>query len=96
EGDGSAEDVERVVGFVSFDAQGDVVHVTQFGGESGTYDRLLTEPTRFAEKERMTVEVLVDADDDTRRSAVEGAGFDYEGPGPTFEGRETVRYRLPP
>lgn len=91
-----ASDGDDVAGFVSFDAREDSVHITQFGGTSEVYGLLLAEPARFAEKEGMSVEMLVDAGDDSRRSALEAAGFTYEGPGPTFEGRETVRYRQTP
>ncbi|MFC4359810.1 hypothetical protein ACFO0N_17840 [Halobium salinum] len=91
-GDGA----DAVAGFVSFDARDDVVHITQFGGETAAYDALLGEPARFARKEGMRVEVLVDAGDDDRRSALESAGFEYDGSGPTFEGQETVRYGMAP
>jgi hypothetical protein len=96
EAESGADDAGDVAGFVSFDAREDAVHITQFGGTSEAYDLLLAEPARFAEKEGMSVEMLVDAGDDSRRSALEAAGFAYEGPGPTFEGRETVRYRQAP
>lgn len=86
----------NVTGFVSFDARDDAVHITQFGGDSGSYGPLLAEPARFARKEGMRVEVIVDAGDETRRSALESAGFEYDGTGPTFEGQETVRYGLAP
>ncbi len=87
-------DGETIEGFVSFDAQGSVVHITQFGGTAEACQRLLDEPLRFARKEGMTVEVLVAAADDDRRSTVESAGFIKQGAGPMFAGDRTVRYRL--
>lgn len=87
------ENGAAIAAFVSFDAQEDTVHVTQFGGDPGACERLLGEPLRFAEKEEMPVEVLVTADDDALRGAVEAVGFDERGAGPRFDGAETVRYR---
>ncbi|MFC7228806.1 hypothetical protein N0B31_15460 [Salinirubellus salinus] len=87
---------ERVVGFVSFDAQRKTVHVTQMEGPEAATRRLLEEPRRFAANEGMSVELLVAADEESHRSVAEAVGFAEEGPGPRFDGTATVRYRLDP
>jgi hypothetical protein len=91
-------DVEEreVLGFVSFDAQAETVHVTQLGGSVEACKRLLGEPVRFAAGEGMSVELLVPADDDVGRDAADRAGFSRAGSGPMFQGTPTVRYRLQP
>jgi len=94
ERDGRAD--ERIRGFVSFDARNGTVHVTQFGGARDACERVLAEPRRFAEREGMDVEVVVQADDDELRAAAEAAGFERAGAGPRFQGSETVRFRLDP
>jgi hypothetical protein len=94
--DVEAENGENILGFVSFDAREETVYVTQLGGTTDACERLLGEPVRFATNERMTVELFVEADDGSLRSAVEGAGFDQEGPGPSFDGQRTIKYRLDP
>jgi len=96
DGEGAApeepETAPDLEGFVSFDVRDGTVHVTQVGGTRRACERLLDEPTRYARREGMDVELLVpEADEDTRLAA-EAAGFDDRGPGPTFEGRRTVRY----
>jgi hypothetical protein len=92
-----ATDDEEIVGFVSFDARAETVHVTQLEGTPDACQRLLEEPTGFARREGMAVELLVpDSDGDDVRDAIDDAGFDREGTGPTFEGTPTVRYRLDP
>lgn len=83
-----------LLGFVSFDARQDVVHVTQLEGTAAACRRLLEEPLSFARREGMAVELLVPTDSDGLRDAVEEAGFDERGPGPRFAGQPTVRYRL--
>lgn len=85
-----------VAGFVSFDVRDRTVHVTQLGGTEQACERLLTEPIRFATSEGMTVELLTVADDEVTRRAAEAAGFERDGTGPAFDGKETVRYRLDP
>jgi hypothetical protein len=87
-----AED-DDIVGFVSFDARDNTVHVTQLAGDRGVCDLLLEEPIRFAESEGMTVELLVPEDDDTARGAAERKDFEHVGTGPRFEGQTTLRYR---
>lgn len=82
-----------LVGFVSFDARAETVHVTQLGGTLAACERLLAEPMGFAAGEGMAVELLVVEGDDTVRDAVEAAGFDRLGPGPRFDGQTTTRYR---
>ena len=88
------EDEETVTGFVSFDAREGTVHVTQLAGHSDALDRLLEEPISFAEREGMTVELLVPEDESAVREAAEGADFSNVGSGPRFEGTPTTRYRL--
>jgi len=87
---------EALLGFVAFDAEPDAVHVTGFGGTQDAVERLLGEPTRFAAREGMVVEALVEADETDRRSAIEGAGFEDVGAGPQFDGSPTRRYQLDP
>lgn len=87
---------ESLLGFVSFDAGEDVVHVTQLDGTPGACTRLLEEPLGFARREGMAAELLVPADSDDVRDAVEAVGFERDGDGPRFDGEPTVRYRLVP
>lgn len=89
-------DPEALLGFVAFDAEPDAVHVTGFGGTQEAVERLLGEPVRFAAREGMVVEALVEADETDRRSAIEGAGFEDVGAGPQFDGSPTRRYQLDP
>lgn len=91
-----AEDGEEIVGFVSFDAQRDTVHVTQIEGTDGACERLLEEPLRFARTEGLAVELLVLERRDDLRATADEAGFEQLGPGPRFDGMPTVRYRLEP
>jgi len=93
---GTAVDSAAVCGFVSYDARADTVHVTQLEGDATVADRLLEEPLRFAEREDMAVELLAPEGETETREAAERAGFERAGPGPTFEGESTVRYRLDP
>jgi len=86
-----AED-DGVEGFVSYDATDRTVHVTQLEGDPDLCERLLEEPTRFASREGMTVEVLLTEDDDVH-AVLEDSGFDRHGPGPEFDGTRTTRYR---
>ncbi|GAB3691149.1 hypothetical protein GCM10028857_28220 [Salinarchaeum chitinilyticum] len=86
----------QLLGFVSFDAKQDAVHVTQLDGTADACERLLSEPVRFAERERMAVELLVPEADDGVAAAARSQGFDDVGPGPRFEGIQTTRYRLDP
>jgi hypothetical protein len=83
-------------GFVSYDANESVVHVTQIDGDLAACERLLDEPVRFAAEEGMRVELLVtDADGDVA-TAAERVGFERNGTGPRFDGETTVRYDLHP
>jgi hypothetical protein len=91
-----AETGEDIVGFVSFDARAQTVHVTQIEGTTDACQRLLEEPVGFARRERMSVELLVPESSDNVREAVLGSGFNQEGTGPTFEGTPTIRYRMEP
>ena len=87
-------DPEDLLGFVSFDAREDTVHVTQLDGTPEACKRLLAEPVRFAEHEGMAVEVLIATDADLIEDAAHELGFDRYGPGPQFNGASTVRFRL--
>jgi hypothetical protein len=83
----------EVRGFVSFDVQDGVVHLTQFGGDSDACERLLSEPLRFARSEGLPVEALAGDGDDALREALEATGFERLGQGPSFGGTPTDRYR---
>ena len=91
-----AEADEEVVAFVSFDARPGTVYVTQIGGEPEALDRLLEEPIRFARGEGMSVELLVEEDDEDVVDVVVESGFDRVGRGPRFDDVSTVRYRFSP
>jgi hypothetical protein len=85
---------EEIVGFVSYDAREQTVHVTQLEGDTDTYGRLLEEPLGFANAEGMAVELLVPEDEPDVREAALAAGFEELGDGPRFEGQQTTRFRL--
>jgi hypothetical protein len=89
----AAED-DDLVGFVSFDARRDAVHVTQFDGQPEAVERLLDEPARFARSEGMAAELLVEASREELRRAATDAGFREVGSGPRFDGAPTVKFRL--
>ena len=110
---GADEDDDQTIrGFVSFDAREDAVHVTEFGGDREACERLLEEPIRFAEREGLSVELLLresggEGEDDgspasgggadgPMRAAVDAAGFSEAGAGPRFRGAPTRRYRYDP
>mgnify|MGYP000622157094 CR=1 FL=1 len=105
-GDREDSEDDDVLGFVSFDAREEAVHVTEFGGDREACERLLAEPLNFAERESLPVEVLLRAGedggsptraaDDVMRQAVEAVGFAEVGPGPRFRGERTRRYRYEP
>ena len=86
-------DDDGVEGFVSYDASDHTVHVTQLEGAPEVCERLLEEPTRFAGREGMDVELLVPEGDDATREAIERSDFDEHGPGPRFDRTPTIRYR---
>jgi hypothetical protein len=86
----------RVEGFVSYDADGSTVHVTQLEGPPDLCEQLLEEPRRFAERESMSVELLVPESESDTREAVERADFVERGAGPQFGGVSTTRYRWEP
>jgi hypothetical protein len=94
--DATDDDGESILGFVSFDARGRTVHVTQIAGTPAACERLLAEPVRFASNEGMAVELLVGDGDGTAVEAARAVGFDRAGAGPTFDGHATTRYRLDP
>ena len=85
-----------VEGFVSYDAENATVHVTQLEGGAELCETLLAEPTRFAAREDMTVELLAMEADDATQAAAERAAFERCGPGPRFDGTATIRYRWEP
>lgn len=91
-----ADGEDDLVGFVSFDAGRQTVHVTQIAGTDAAVERLLGEPRRFAVNEEMGVELLIEAADERLRTIAEAVGFEDEGIGPRFGGTPTVRYRLDP
>jgi len=92
----AGDDGSELLGFVSFDAQADAVHVTQLDGTDGACETLLAEPVRFAERERMAVELLVPERQDGVADAAERMDFETVGTGPRFDGSPTTRYRLEP
>ncbi|EMA40921.1 hypothetical protein [Halobiforma nitratireducens] len=92
--DGS--DPEDLLGFISFDAREDTVHVTQLDGTEEACKRLLAEPVRFAKRESMAVEVLISRNTDSIAEAAEEHGFERRGTGPRFDGSPTVRFRMEP
>jgi hypothetical protein len=83
-----------IEGFVSYDAREGVVHVTQLEGEAAVCERLLEEPVGFADRENMSVQMLVPETEDAARAAAEAAGFTEAGTGPRFEGTATIRFEL--
>lgn len=89
-----AEETDTVIGFVSFDARREAVHVTQFDGQREAVERLLDEPIRFARNEDMTVELLVEESRAELRRAAVAAGFRETGSGPRFDGAPTVTFRF--
>lgn len=91
-----AEDGDRLLGFVSFDARPGTVYITQLSGEPTAVERLLAEPVRFATTEAMSVELLVAVADESLQAAAESVGFEEAGPGPRFDDVQTVRYRYEP
>lgn len=86
----------ELLGFVSFDAQADVVHITQLDGTDDACEELLSEPIRFAKQEAMDVELLVPLPEESLAGVAERVGFDRRGRGPQFNGTPTIRYRLKP
>ncbi len=87
---------EKLLGFVSFDAREDTVHVTQLNGTVDACKRLLGEPIGFATQEEMSVELLAPASEPVVSEAASELGFISTGNGPRFSGTPTVRYRLDP
>lgn len=82
-----------IVGFVSYDARDQTIHVTQLEGKESICERLLEEPLRFARTESMAVELLVLETESEIQSVATEMGFDRVGNGPRFEGEPTVRFR---
>lgn len=88
-----AERDDDIVGFVSYDARDQTIHVTQLEGEDSVYERLLEEPVRFARGEGMAVELLILDEQTEIQTVADEMGFDHVGSGPRFAGESTVRYR---
>jgi hypothetical protein len=86
----------ELLGFVSFDAHDQTVHVTQLGGVPAACERLLGEPVRFAAGEGMAVELLIEQEAGELQSAARAAGFREDGTGPMFRGSRTLRFRQRP
>ncbi|WP_418285423.1 hypothetical protein [Halorubrum sp. DTA46] len=93
--EGDSDDRSTVAGFVAFDVHGETVHVTDFNGDESVIRRLFEEPRRFANREGMSVEVVVPNDERTGE-LIEAIGFERTGSGPRFDGRATTRYQVEP
>jgi len=91
-----AETDDGIVGFVSYGAREDTVHVTQLAGDPAAFGDLLGEPIAFAAAEDMAVELLVPAGEPEVGDAAIAAGFAEVGSGPRFDGEPTTKYRLDP
>ncbi|MEF8813236.1 MAG: hypothetical protein V5A55_05400 [Halovenus sp.] len=89
-----AEQDGEIMGFVSFDAREQTVHVTQLEAQADIYETLLEEPVRFARSEAMAVELLVPETERETRTAAGAIGFDDSGTGPRFDGERTTKYRI--
>lgn len=88
-----AQEDDEIVGFVSYDARDQTVHVTQLEADSAVYERLLEEPLRFARSEEMAVELLTLREESEVQTVADEMGFERTGNGPRFDGKPTVRYR---
>lgn len=88
------EEDDEIVGFVSYDAREQTVHVTQIEGSKEVYEELLEEPVRFARSEDMAVELLAVESKPNIREAALDAGFERVGNGPRFDGEPTTKYRI--
>ncbi len=86
-------DRDHIRGVVSFDVSDDSVRITRLAGDPEAYGPLLEEPLRYAERESMAVESVVPRTEPRVREHIETRDFESVGPGPTFHGTETVRYR---
>jgi hypothetical protein len=89
-----AEENDEIVGFISFDAREQTVHVTQIEGDPDVYETLLEEPLRFAQSEGMAVELLAVDSASEVHAAADEIGFERSGAGPRFEGEPTTRFRI--
>jgi len=87
------EDDGEIAGFVSYDARGRTVHVTQIEGSAAGLETLLSEPLGFARAEGMAAELVVPEGEPAVEQAALVAGFEAVGSGPRFEGRPTTRFR---
>lgn len=94
--DSGADTNNGPAGVVSFDARHDTVYVTRLAGTDEAVSRLLDEPIRFARREGMTVEALIEAGRTDLQGIVADAGLERAGSGPRFDGQETVVFRLDP
>ena len=89
-------DEDGVVGFVSFDARRDTVHITRCEGPPEVVERLLDEPTRFAAREGLSVEFIFEESREELARAAADTGFEKVGNGPRFAESPTVRFRYEP
>ncbi len=89
-----AESDEEIQGFVGFDALENRVCVTHLYGTESACEHLLDEPIRFAENEKMAVEMLLPESEADTAAAAERVGFERAGSGPRFGGQQTLRFRL--
>lgn len=87
-------ETDGVGGFLAFDVRPDAVHVTRLGGSRAALSALLDDVIAFAAAESLPLEAVVPADGETA-AALEAKGFEVDGSGPQFEGRETTRYEYP-
>ena len=88
-----AQEDDEIVGFVSYDARDQTVHVTQLEADDAVYERLLEEPLRFARSEEMAVELLTLKEESEVQTVANEMGFERSGSGPRFDGEPTIRYR---
>lgn len=87
-----AEEGDDSVGFVSYDAREETVHVTQIQGTKEACERLLEEPLGFARTEGMALELLLPTDEPHLQEAARAAGLEETGSGPRFDGVPTTRF----
>lgn len=84
------------VAALAYEYSEDALHVTHVGGAQPGIEALLAEPRAVATRRDLAVEAVLPTDDAETVAAVEAAGFEAIGAGPTFEGGTTRRYRHRP
>lgn len=90
-----AEREDGVAGFVAFDTWRGAVHVTRLDGDPAAVAELLDAPRQFAAGEGLAVEAVL-VEEDALADVLVDAGFEEVGPGPTFDGSQTRRFRCEP